>query len=223
MGQGGRPGGGGAAKRCKITEEGPKQFARRARGEREEISRVAGVWRSALEGSGRGRGRRHQRAAAARVAGGLKEAVQRELHEARAGGLLLLRGLPLQLPLPPAQPQAGEPPPAVIHGLHRCQADHTPNASLHAVRRPSQPDISEGGGGRGRRWRSGHRARGGEGMCVCVSYRWSARWREAGTAGEGKKALLSMRQSWKGHQPDKATEWSDLKLDRVAEWTKALH
>ena len=52
MGQGGRPGGGGAAKRCKITEEGPKQFARRARGEREEISRVAGVWRSALEGSG---------------------------------------------------------------------------------------------------------------------------------------------------------------------------
>ena len=91
MGQGGRPRGGGAAKRCKITEEGPKQFARRARGEREEISRVAGVWRSALEGSGRGRGRRHQRAAAARVAGGLKEAVQRELHEARPGGLLLLR------------------------------------------------------------------------------------------------------------------------------------
>ena len=149
MGQGGRPRGGGAAKRCKITEEGPKQLARRARGEREEISRVAGVWRSALEGSGRGRGRRHQRAAAARVAGGLQEAIQRELHEARLGGLLLLRGLPLLLPLPPAQPQAGEPPPAVIHGFHRCQADHTPDASVHAGGAAEPARHQRGWGGPG--------------------------------------------------------------------------
>ena len=79
---------------------------------------------------------------------GLQEGVEGELAEAALP--LLLRPSLLRRSRLPRPPDLGrcEAAAAAVHGLHRCQADHAPHASVKASGRPGKPELGTGGGWR---------------------------------------------------------------------------